>query len=147
VCSATQGFKQGGQAAVAQYQRSVASAKTIADVKTQLQSYLGTMVSTADRFLSQIKAAGTPNVSNGKQFATTLLSAFQQVRTAFAQAQTQIGQVPTNSVTAFRSAATSVRATLSQADARISSPGLTRNAQLRAASLKEPTCEALKSGA
>jgi hypothetical protein len=147
VCSATEGFKQGGQTAVNQYRTSVASAKTIADVKSRLQGYLGTMVSTADRFVSQVKAAGTPDVSNGKQFASALLSAFQQVRTAFSQAEAQVGQVPTNSVAAFRSAAAGVKATLSQADARVGNLGLTKNPQLHAASLKDPTCQALKSGA
>jgi hypothetical protein len=147
VCSATQSFKQGGQAAVAQYQSSVARATTVASVKQQLQAYLGSMTSYADKFISQIKAAGTPNVTNGQQFASTLLSAFQEVRGAFSQAKSQVDAVPTTSVTAFRSAATAVKSTLSTANARLSNLGLTKNPQLHAASLKDTTCQALKSGA
>jgi hypothetical protein len=147
VCTATQGFKQGGQTAVAQYQASVAHATTVAAVKQQLQAYLGSMTSYADRFIGQIKAAGTPNVTNGQQFSTTLLGAFEQVRNAFSQAKSQVDTVPTTSVAAFRSAATAVKATLSNADARLSNLGLTKNPQLHAASLKDPTCQALKSAA
>jgi hypothetical protein len=144
VCGATQGFKQGGQSAVSQYTAAVSKAKTVADVKQQLQTYLGSMVAAADRFDTQLKAAGVPNVKNGQQFASTLRTAFGQVRTAFAQAQTQVSQLATNSVPAFRTAAANVRATLNQADTKLRSLDLTKNAELHDAALKDSTCKALK---
>jgi phytoene/squalene synthetase len=102
------------------------------------------MVAAADRFDTQLTAAGVPNVKNGQQFASTLRTAFGQVRTAFAQAKTQVSQLATNSVPAFRAAAANVRTTLNQADAKLKNLDLTKNAELHDAALKDSTCKALK---
>jgi hypothetical protein len=147
VCVATKDFRQQSQGAVARYRTAASSARSVADVKQELETYLASIVTASDKFVAQVKAAGTPAVANGKQFAATLLSGFEQVRSAFGQAESQVRQVPSNSAPALRSAASAVRAILAQANAKVGNLGLTGNAQLHQATLKDPTCQALRSGA
>ncbi len=112
--------------------------------KRALHGFLSAVASHTDRTLSQIKAAGTPSVSNGKAIAAALVSAFTQLRTTMHQAVSQAGSLPTGSPSAFKAAAQSLGSSVRSSMTDIGSGlrGL-RNAQLEKAAASEPACKQL----
>jgi hypothetical protein len=93
---------------------------------------------------SQLKAAGTPSVKNGKQVSNALVRAFTSASQGLSTAASHANQIPTTSKSAFQSAGTRVQAEVQQAIASISTIAPQNNPQLRAAALKDPTCKQLK---
>jgi hypothetical protein len=114
--------------------------------KTVLQGFLTRLANDTDSAVSQLKAAGTPNVSDGKQIADTINGAFSQIDAVMKKAATQASQLPTSSPQAFRTAVqalvTNVRASMTSIGANLQSSTL-RSPQLTAAAAKEPTCKTL----
>ena len=60
--------------------------KNPAQGKTALQGFLTAVASDTDQAVSKLKAAGSPDVKNGKQISTAIVSAFTQLRGALSQA-------------------------------------------------------------
>jgi hypothetical protein len=112
--------------------------------KTALQSFLSGAVADTDRALTQIKSAGTPNVSNGKQIQAAMVNAFTMLKSTLSQAATQAGSLPTSSPEAFKTAAqalgNNVRTSMGSIGSSLS--GL-NNADLQKAAAKEPACKSL----
>lgn len=79
--------------------------KSPAQGKALLTGFLGAIASESDRALAQIKAAGTPNVPNGKEIAGRLVSVFARLDRAIKTADHQAASLPTSSAAAFRAAA------------------------------------------
>jgi hypothetical protein len=114
--------------------------------KKALLGFLNAVGQDADHALSKIKSSGTPDISNGKAVSNTIVKAFTELRDAMRSAATQASSLPTNSPTAFKTAASAlgshVRGSLNNIDAS----GLS-NAELEKAAAKEPACKNLGSGA
>lgn len=112
--------------------------------KTALQGFLTGAVADTDRALTHIKSAGTPNVSNGKQISTAMVSAFTMLKATLSQAATQAGSLPTSSPEAFKTAAEAlgndVRTSMGNIGSSLS--GL-NNADLQKAAAKESACKSL----
>src|ERR1700730_13104828 len=81
LCTAYQGFRQSYQTAGNQYRASVRGATSVAAVKSQLQAFAGAMVAAAGRMITQVKAAGAPDVSGGGQAASQFVSAVTGIKT------------------------------------------------------------------
>jgi hypothetical protein len=114
--------------------------------KTALQGFLSAVSSDTDKAVSQLKSAGTPNVKNGQKISNAIVSAFTQLRTALGQADTSANNLPTNSATAFKSAAESLGNTVRTSMSNIGSGlnGLS-SSDLETAAKKEPACTSLSS--
>ncbi len=116
----------------------------VADGKKALVGFLNAMVSDTDKALSQLKAAGTPNVNNGKAIASGIVGAFTKLRSALSTAAGQANSLPTASPDAFKTAATSLGTTVRDSISSIggSLNGLKSQA-LEQAAAKDPTCTSL----
>jgi hypothetical protein len=116
--------------------------------KTALRSFLAAVAADTEKVVSQLKAAGTPNVSNGKAISDGIVAAFVQLKAALSRAANTAGSLPTSSAQAFKAAAqalgTSVRGSMSSIGSSLS--GL-RNQALEKAAATEPSCRALAANA
>lgn len=112
--------------------------------KKALQDFLTAIVADTDKAVNQLKAAGAPNVNNGKQISTAIVNAFSEVKTALSQAKDQAGNLPTDSATAFKTAAqgigTGIRTSMSNIGNSLSN---LKSADLENAAKKEAACTSL----
>jgi len=114
--------------------------------KAALERFYAGAAADSDSAVSQLRAAGTPDVPKGKEIASTILGAFEQVQTAMHKAQTQAGSLPTGSVSSFRAGAATLSTTLagsmSNIDQKLQASTL-KSPQLVKAATREPACRAL----
>jgi hypothetical protein len=120
------------------------TATSATEAKQTLEGFLNAIAQDSEHAVSQIRSAGTPDVSGGKSVAGAILRTFSQLRDAMKVAVTKSQALPTNSATSFNSAAealtTSVRGSLNS----INASGLT-NPDLEKAASREPACKSLNS--
>lgn len=110
--------------------------------KKALEGFLAAVAKDADRAVSQIKAAGTPNISNGKAVANDIVKAFTQLRDAMHAASAKASSLPTDSPTAYKTAAQALNTSLRTSLNNIDAGGLS-NPQIEQAAAKEPACKSL----
>jgi hypothetical protein len=120
------------------------TATNATQAKKTLQGFLNAIEQDSDHAVSQIRAAGTPNISNGKTVSGAIVRTFTELRDAMRVAVSKSQSLPTGSATSFNSAAqaltTSVKGSLNNIDAS----GLS-NPDLEKAASKEPACQSLNS--
>jgi hypothetical protein len=125
----------------------LASISSPAQGKTALQGFLNAVVSDTDAAIAKLKAAGTPDVNNGQKISAALVGAFTRLRVALHSAASKAGSLPTDSPTAFKTAAqglgTSVQSSMTTIGSSLQ--GLS-SSDLEKAAAKEPACKALASG-
>ena len=115
-----------------------------ADGKKALQTFLNEVASDTDKAVSELKAAGVPNISNGKQVSAAIVSAFTELKSALTAAAAKAGTLPTNSPTAFQAGAQALGASVQTSIGGIgTSLGNLKSADLEAAAKKEPACQSL----
>jgi hypothetical protein len=126
----------------------VTRSKSVAEGKKAFQSFLSGIAADSRRAASQLRAAGTPNVKNGKAFAQTIVGAFDQLNRTMDQAVKQAASLPTSTPQAFTAAARqvddTVRSSMTQIGTKLQSGGL-RSPALEQAAAKEPACRAFGS--
>jgi len=119
-------------------------AANAAQAKQTLQGFLNAIEQDSQHAVSQIRSAGTPDISGGKTVSGSIIKTFSELRDAMKVAVTRSEALPTTSASSFNSAAqaltTSVRGSLNSIDAS----GLT-NPELEKAASKEPACKSLNS--
>jgi hypothetical protein len=122
----------------------VATLANAAQGKKAIQGFLSAVSNDTDQALSKLKAAGTPKISNGKQLADTVVSAFTQLKGAVAHALDQADALPTSSPDAFKKAATDLGSTVRTSMSGIgASLGRLKSPELEKAAAKEPACTSL----
>jgi hypothetical protein len=115
--------------------------KSPADGKKALQGFLNAVASDTDRAVTKLKAAGVPDVSHGKQVSATIVGAFTMLKAALSKAATQAGSLPTNSPTAFQSAAQRLGSTVQSSMTGIGgSLSSLQSPDLETAAKKEKAC-------
>ncbi len=128
--------------------RSSALNKTTAanatEAKQTLQGFLKAFAQDADNALTGIRAAGTPDINNGKVVAATIIKAFTQLRDAMRVAVRQSNSLPTGSAASFNAAAQALGASVKGSLNNIDASGLS-NPELEKAAAKEPACKSLNS--
>jgi hypothetical protein len=114
--------------------------------KTALQGFLTAISTDTKQALTQLKAAGTPNVKNGKQIASAISSAFAQLGTTMSSALQQAKSLPTNSAAQFKSGAqklgSSVRSSMGKIGTNLQS-GTLKSPELEKAAAKDSACKSL----
>ena len=112
--------------------------------KKALQDFLSAIVADTEKAVNQLKAAGAPDVNNGKQISGAIVNAFTEVKTALNQAKTQAGSLPTTSPAAFKAAAqtigTGIRTSMSNIGNSLSN---LKSTDLENAAKKEAACTSL----
>jgi hypothetical protein len=112
--------------------------------KKAVQGFLTAVSTDTNQALTKLQAAGTPNVSNGKEISTTIVAAFKQLKTAIGTALTQAKNLSTSSPQAFQKGATALGGTVQSSLSGIStSLGKLKSADLEKAASKEPACTSL----
>jgi hypothetical protein len=144
VCTAVGGWLS--QIKGLQSQLTVKPPTTPVQGRQALQSFIAKVIIATDQTRSQVKSAGVPDISNGQQVSSALVSAFDQVKGALAQARSQANQLSISSPTAFNSSATQLGSTVQQTLSGIGS-GLSglRAPSLEKASSQTPACQSLNS--
>ena len=120
------------------------TATNATQAKQTLQGFLNAIEQDSEHAVSQIRSAGTPDISGGKTVSGAIVRTFSQLRDAMKVAVTKSQALPTNSASSFNTAAqaltSSVRGSLNSIDAT----GLS-NPDLEKAASKEPACKSLNS--
>jgi hypothetical protein len=110
--------------------------------KATLEGFLAAIEQDSNRALSQIRSAGTPDISQGTSVATSIVQAFTRLRDAIHTAAGKADALPTDSPSSYSTAAqalnTSVRASLSNID-----PSGFRNPDVEKAANKQAACKSL----
>jgi hypothetical protein len=122
-----------------------ATAANATEAKKALQGFLTAVESDSDHALTKIQAAGTPDISNGKNVAGTIVKAFTQLRDAMRVALTKSESLPTDSPSAFRTAAQALGASVKSALNNIDSSGFS-NPEIEKAAGAQPACKSLSNG-
>jgi hypothetical protein len=117
--------------------------KSPADRKKALQDFLNAIAADSDKAVGKLKAAGTPNVKNGKQVSTAIVGAFTQLKAALQQAANQAGNLPTTSAAAFQSGAKSLGSAVQSSMSGLGGSLSNLGPELEAAAKKEPACTSL----
>lgn len=88
------------------------SGGNLSTVKQEFRSFLSSVAADSSTVTARISAAGTPNVSNGKQIESRLVSALRELTAAFQKAQSQAGGLSTGSASTFASGAQQIGASI-----------------------------------
>jgi hypothetical protein len=110
-----------------------------------LQGFLIAVESDSYRALTKIQAAGTPDISNGKAAAGSIVKAFTQLRDAMKAALTKSNSLPTDSASSFQTAAKALGANVKSALNNIDSSGFSNPAIEKAAGA-QAACKSLSNG-
>ncbi len=144
VCSAIAPFEtdiEGGSASLAS-----SAKKGIEERKTVLHTFLVKVSDDLERMVTQLKAAGTPNVSNGKKIAGGLVDAVTEIHGTVSKTASQAATLPTSDPKTFNTAyETLVNGLASSMNQIGSSFGNLKSPTLQAAAQKDSTCRALSS--
>ncbi|HUB04468.1 MAG TPA: hypothetical protein VMA76_05340 [Solirubrobacteraceae bacterium] len=122
-----------------------ATAPNATQAKKALQGFLTAVESDSDHALTKIQAAGTPDISNGKAVAGTIVHAFTQLRDAMRVALTKSDSLPTDSPSSFRTAAQALGASVRSSLNNIDSSGFSNPAIEKAAGA-QAACKSLSNG-
>jgi len=122
-----------------------ATAANATQAKKTLQGFLAAVSEDADRAVSRIKSAGTPDISNGEAVAGEIVKAFTQLRDAMKAAAAKASSLPTDSPSAYKNAAQALNASVRASLNNIDASGLS-NPEIEAAAAKEPVCKSLSGG-
>lgn len=117
------------------------AANPVAAKKT-LQGFLAAVEQDATRAVSRIRAAGTPDIDSGKSVANEIVRTFTQLRDAMRAAAVKARALPTDSITAYKTAAQALNASVRASLNNIDASGLS-NPDIERAAAKEPACKSL----
>ena len=142
VCSAATNWRNAIQVAGTKLSTGV-NTTSLAQAKSEYVGFVSALVTATTSAETQLKSAGAPSVTNGKQISSTLVGIFTGAKGSLARAAVQAAALPTSSATAFKTAANQVVVGIRSSLAGMSNVTPERNAQLRAAAAKDSTCRSL----
>jgi hypothetical protein len=145
ICSAIAPFEKDVQTRSSAL--NLSSIKSAGQGKTALQGFLSAVAADTDHAVSQLKAAGTPSVNNGKAISAGIVKAFTQLKGALTQAAAQAGSLPITSAQGFKAAADTLGSNVRSSMSSIgSSLGTLKSPELEKAAASDPTCKSLGTG-
>ncbi|HTP23754.1 MAG TPA: hypothetical protein VMJ65_29390 [Solirubrobacteraceae bacterium] len=121
------------------------TAANATEAKKTLQGFLTAVEQDSTNALSKIQSAGTPDISDGKAVAGTVVKAFTELRDAMRVAVTKSNSLPTDSPTSFKTAAQALGASVRGSLNNIDSSGLS-NRDLEKAAAGQAACKSLSNG-
>ena len=144
VCGTATTWYRSIQTAGGKLQSTVHKSTSLSAAKGAYVSFVDSLLSATQRAEQQLKNAGTPAVKGGKAISDEVVHAFHGARVGLARASAQVRKAPTTSSTAFETSAAGVQGTVQRALQSMASLAPQKNSQLRAAALKDPTCQQLR---
>ena len=142
VCTSATNWRNAIQTAGAKLSAGV-NTKSLAKAKAEYVAFVNSLVAATTQAENELKSAGTPSVSNGKQISTSLVRIFDAAKGTLSQAASQAAAIPTSSAHAFEASAGKVVTSIRSSLAGMSSVTPEKNAQLHAAATKDKTCQSL----
>jgi hypothetical protein len=118
------------------------TAPNAVEAKKTLQGFLAAVGRDADRALTHIKAAGTPDISGGEAVAADIIRTFTQLRDAMHSAAGKATSLPTDSPSSYKAAAQALNASVRESLNNIDASGLS-NPAIEQAAANEPVCKSL----
>lgn len=119
--------------------------KTLRQGKQNYVDFVATLLHATRRATSAMRAAGTPQVTDGAQIAQRLVSTFTAAERALRAAATRAGAIPTKSTTSYAKAVGALTTSISQTLTRMGSVSPGSSGALQAAAAKAAACKALVS--
>jgi hypothetical protein len=142
VCAAATSWREAIRSAGDKLSAGV-NTKSLAKAKSEYVAFVGSLVTATGQAASQLKAAGSPSVSNGNQISGSLVRTFTVADGTLAQAASQAAALPTTSSGAFEAAASRVVTIIRGSLAGMSSVSPEKNPELHAAAANDTTCQQL----
>jgi hypothetical protein len=142
VCTAATNWRNAIQTAGTKLSAGV-NTKSLTKAKDEYVAFVNSLVAATTQAENELKSAGAPSVSNGKQISSSLVSIFDAAKGTLSQASSEASALPTSSPHAFESAASKVVTSIRSSLAGMSSVTPEKNAQLHAAAAKDKTCQSL----
>jgi hypothetical protein len=143
VCSALKTYVNDLQGFSTSVSTAVGANSSPENAKAQLQKFVGDLLTSTDTLISQIKGAGTPDVTNGAQVTTTLVSAFEQTKTGIESLRSEIDNLPTD-LQGFTTGAQAISTAMTNVfNSAGNSLGTLQVPELQAAANANPTCKSL----
>ena len=142
VCTAATNWRNSIQSAGTKLSSGV-NTKSLTKAKAEYVSFVNSLVTATGQASSQLKSAGSPAVSNGKQISDSLVRIFDQAKGALAKAASQASALPTSSPHAFASSASKVVTSIRSSLAGMSNVTPEKNSELHAAAAKDKSCQSL----
>ena len=121
------------------------TAANATEAKKALRGFLTAVEQDSASALSKIQSAGTPDISNGKAVAGTVVKAFTELRDAMRVALNRSDSLPTDSPSSFKTAAQALGASVRGSLNNIDSSGLS-NPDLEKAAAGQVACKSLSNG-
>jgi len=105
--------------------------------------FLDGVIRSTDEMIGRVKAAGTPDVKDGKEAADKVVGTLEQVRAAFQSARAQVDKLPTGDQQAFQQGANQIGSTITSSLSDVQNP-FKSSPQLTAVFNDEPACTSLR---
>jgi hypothetical protein len=123
---------------------------SLKSARSQIVSFLGSMVQAAKKAKAQIAKAGTPSVPNGKKIEAAFLRGLDESAKVFADGKAQAAEISTKNPTAFRTDGKQVGVDLQKAGEELQNSfgdigALDKGKQLEHAVKAAPECAFLSS--
>lgn len=112
--------------------------------KKTLQGFLNAIEQDSQHALTQIRSAGTPDISDGETVSGSIVKVFTQLRNAMRVAMTRASALPTDSASTYSKAAQALTLSVKGSLNNIDASGLS-NKDLEKAAASEPACKNLNS--
>lgn len=143
VCTAASSWVQSLRGAIVQLEVGAHGTKSLSRGKQLYVSFVDSLLKATGKVEDQLKAAGTPSVSNGAHLSSELVGAFSAIKSGLAAAAAKARSLPTNSTSSFDAAAAQISQSIRASETKLSALPLQHSSQLHAAAQKDPTCQRL----
>lgn len=144
VCTTAGSWYRTIEVAGGSLESTVHKSKSLTKAKAAYVGFVDALLGATQRAEQQLKTAGTPSVSGGKEISDEVIKAFDSAKRGLKTAAAEVRKAPTTSSTAFESAAAGVQGKVQRALQSMSSLAPQKNPQLHAAALKDPACRRLR---
>jgi len=144
VCTTLGKWSSSIRTASSRLQSASTGATSLANGKQQYVAFIRALVSDTDTAVSRLKDAGAPNIKNGKQISSTLVSTFTQAKAGLSNAASEATRIPVSSAAAYQAGASGVSIQIRQTLSQMAGVAPERDPQLRAAATKDAACRALR---
>ena len=104
VCGALTGWGDALRERQAELQDDAGSGQTPEEDRAALQRFVDGAVEASDGLVDDVESAGTPDIDGGEDAADAIRDAVEQARAELEEAQDAVGEIPTDSRGAYRSA-------------------------------------------
>lgn len=143
MCTAIGNWKNTIQSAGVTLQSSNPASGPRTAAKADYQRFVAALVSATSRASNDLRAAGVPAVSGGKQLANRLTNAFERATRGLDRAETQAKSIRTDSASTFQLGASAVSTEIRTALEGIAAVAPGSSPRLRPAEAKERSCQVL----